>query len=227
MFYMFHHLPKCGGSSFRQFLEGVFTIHHDYIGRGGPIKNPKRMAQYLRNVPDLSKLSETDCLAGHYRQPGTNLRARYPDLENHAHRKFSIIRDPFETARSGVYFGIQRGRIPADLTPAKTAARILERSAFLSRTLGIRAQDEIDVVLNRYWFIAPLDRIDDAARVIETTTGRRGPPVGRIKITEKRNDPLPAGLEAEFREKAALDYAVFERAVARFDAFYRAAKYGS
>ncbi len=216
MFYLFHHMPKCGGTSFNVFLESVFKVRRDYIGRGGPKANPKRMEDFLSKVPSLETIKPHVCLAGHYNLPGTFLWERYPNLENFEHRKFTVLRDPFETARSGVYFGMKRGKIAEDLSPRTVSKRILKRANYFARVLGVSNESEIDKVLDRYWFVAPLTRVEDAAKLIEQTIGKKGPEIGRTNTTSKPQE-IDVELAREFRDASALDYAIYERASKRFD----------
>lgn len=218
MFYMFHHLPKCGGTSFNKFLAEVFNLTTDYHNPGGPKADKAEWQKYVQSPLRFSKFSEKDCIAGHYNLKEIYLWVRYPQLESLEHRKFSIIRDPFSAAVSGMYFNIKRGRTQEAQDRTELEDRVLARAYYFSRMLGISSEDEIDSVLNKYWFIAPLDRVDEAARMLEMATGNKGPNVGRHNTTKKPKDGLRDTLEADFRDKAKLDYAIYNRCVARFDA---------
>lgn len=200
MFYMFHHIPKCGGTSFNRFLESVFDVTRDYHPPNGPKAEPEAFQEYIDRPIDLGALGNNDCISGHYNMDRIFLYDRYPDLESLPHRKFSIVREPFAAALSGVYFAMKRGRIPA-LTPEQIADRVLRRSRYIAKVFGVRHLDEIDEVFDRYWFIAPLERIGDAAKVIETARGLRGSPIGITNTTEKIIDVDVGDLRAVFTKR--------------------------
>lgn len=221
MFFMFHHIPKCGGTSFNAFLGSVFRLHLDYHNPGGPARDQKKFRRYLQNPLDLGSYSYRDCVAGHYNLDSIFLWQRYPRLDELEHRKFSILRDPFDAALSGVYFNIKRGVATPDPSPEDLERRVLQRAGYFARVFGIEDEGRIEQVLERYWFVAPLDRIADAAQIIQVATGRNGLSVGRANVTKRPADLPPSGLEMEFRGRAALDYAIFDRVCSRFEDFIR------
>ena len=105
---------------------------------------------------------------------------------------------------------------------AEIGRRILRRANIMSRMLGITDEDHIDPVLDRYWFVSPLDRLDAAARIIEDETGCQGGPVERVNITKKPESEPDLELERRFRDRSALDVALYARACARFERFLAA-----
>ena len=84
--YVFHHIPKCGGTSVLNVLESWFIVIRDY--RSG----------HTNNYPDkvnLERLRSAHCLCGHFELPGYFLQQRYPEvLLSDRYRVFSMIRDP-------------------------------------------------------------------------------------------------------------------------------------
>lgn len=214
MFYLFHHIPKCGGTSFNQFLKSIFNVTPDRpIGWKG---NPEKLDNFCANPIDLHKLSARDCVTGHYNLPRIRLWTRYPELESIEHRKFSVIRDPADAAISGAFFNAKRGKIPHD----KIQKHALARVGFIPATLGIKSEADIDAVLDRYWFMAPLQHIDVAAGLLENATGRKGAEVGQINTTSKPvSMDFLDNIREEFEKRAVLDYAIYRRACKRFEEF--------
>ena len=208
MFYMFHYIPKCGGTSFNLFLDSVFDVIRYYHSLGGLKKNSALFEKYQNRPVDLPSLNEGMCISGHYNLESIFLWQRYPQLKTLPHKKFSVIRKPFATAKSGVYLNIKRG-IFGTTSLEENRRRVLNRSNFFAKTLGIRSEDKIDTVLDRYWFIAPLDQIDTATRLIEEDTVRKGNPVEQVNTTAKSKDELDLELDQEFRIRSVLDYAIY------------------
>lgn len=175
MFYLFHHVPKCGGTSFNAFLETIFKTHDDYSYLGkqlDPVKRPEEFEKHRTTKLDLAEMGPEDCVAGHFGLPGVFLWERYPDLETLPHRKFTIIRDPFDAAKSGVRFAIKRGRLSEDLTPAAKTRLLLRRSEMFGKILGINSVEAIDDVMSKFWLVAPLEKIDSAAQIIARAAGK-------------------------------------------------------
>jgi len=219
MFYFFHHMPKCGGTSFNAFLRSLFAVHRDYHV-GNLNSHPKAFRKYQEHPLDLGTFGPGDCLAGHYNMPGIYLWERYPDLDRFDVRLFTILRDPYEAAESGIRFGMKRGWYSPSMDEKQKNDLLLRRATFISRTLGVKDESQIPGVLDRYWFVVPLDRIDQAARIIEQDVGRTGVPVGRVNVTERQETDFSDAIRQEFRARAALDFSLYEAAKRRFEVFW-------
>lgn len=215
VFYLFHHMPKCGGTSFRAFLNSVFKVHNDYVGTD-PQTDPERFQEFGARPLDLAPMTPRDCIVGHYNIDGIRLHERFPDLERRKHRKFSILREPLDAARSGIRYNIKRGLLPASIPEKDLHAMLLRRATYFARTFGVKSEADLPGLFDRYWFIAPLDRIDHAMRIIETRTGRKGKMPPRLNTTSARGDALPDDVAAEFKERAYLDYRIYDLARLRF-----------
>lgn len=218
MFYFFHHMPKCGGTSFNAFLRSIFTVHRDYH-LGNAQSHPKAFQKYRSAPLDLAAFGPEDCVAGHYNMPGIYLWERYPDLFGMEKRMFTILRDPYEAAESGVRFGIKRGWYNAAASDKQKNELLLRRTHFISKAMGVTDEAQIPEVLDRYWFVAPLEQIAQAARILETETGKTGAPVERINVTELEGAGFSQDIREQFRHRAALDFKLYDAAVRRFETF--------
>ncbi|MEM6846856.1 MAG: hypothetical protein AAF580_02125 [Pseudomonadota bacterium] len=215
MFYLFHHMPKCGGTSFTAYLESIFRVLDDYHNPGGPKADLQRFDRFVRSPKKLRNLTSNHCVAGHYNLDRIFLWERYPELEEIEHRKFSVLRHPFDTARSGAYFSVKRGRAEP-FGESELLSRMLGRKNFFAKTLGIRDANQVDEVLSRYWFVAPLDQLKDAVKILESTTGRSGIEVPFSNTTDKPHLVSVEALRKRFAEANPLDHLIYERAVERF-----------
>lgn len=210
-------MPKCGGTSFRKFLDSMFNLHADYH-TGSNVSHPEKFKKYINKPVDLDLLGKNDCLVGHYNSEGIRLWQRYPTLNNYKHKKFTILRDPLETAISGVKFGIKRGWYDENMSQETKEKLLLGRASYFSQTLGIKTKFDIDDVMNKYWFIAPLDKLDLAARLIAVETGKEPKPVGKYNVTMLQDDFINKELQEKFIEEAALDTHIYKRCISRFEA---------
>jgi hypothetical protein len=220
MFYLFHHMPKCGGTSFKKFLKTVFNLHLDYHP-GLRKTHPREFQEYQASPEDLNKFTTCDCLAGHYNLPGVRLWERYPELEDIPHKKFCILRDPLETAKSGVKFGIRVGW--ADINMSKEIKRdlLLRRVRYFVDALGIEDESDAERVLDKYWFVAPLDKIDYAAHLIASEIGNDYVPIECLNTTPSMDDFFEEELLNEFSNQSTLDLYVYSLCVSRFNQLYK------
>ena len=147
-FWMFWHMPKCGGSSFTEILEKIFAVKKDYHPED---RTSLEYKEYLLNPIDLNKLNFKNCLIGHYNIEGIKLWQRYPDIERLKPIIFTILRDPLETAVSGVRFGIQKGWINKDLNQIELDKIFLGRSKYFSNVFGIKKSEEVHILKKLIW----------------------------------------------------------------------------
>lgn len=218
MFYLFHHMPKCGGTSFAAFLRSVFRVHSDYVGADHQQERDKFEA-YIRKPLELGSMTPKDCVIGHYNLRGIFLPERYPHLTRLEHRKFSILRDPFEAAESGIRYGIMQGWLAPDMSESQRIDLLLRRANYFSRVFGVTSKDQIENLFSQYWFIAPLDRMEHVMRIIEGETGKQGNRPTQLNQTKRPQEPSSPNLVEAFYERSTLDYVLYDQAKLRFGAF--------
>lgn len=212
-------MPKCAGTSFSNFLRSVFDVRADYVG-GDHVAEPERFEKFKSHPFNVRKFTSRDCLVGHYNLKGIYLWERYPMLEETPHRKFSIIRDPWEAAKSGIRYGVHKGWLPPDMPEGERIDRIMRRANYFSRVFGVKKESEIDGLFEKYWFIAPMDRIDHAMEVIRREAGREGIPLNHLNKTSSLDEKcVSQEIVDDFREASRLDYAIYERARLQFGKF--------
>lgn len=147
-FWFFWHMPKCGGTSFVRALSDSLKVMRDYhpVDRSGDAYK-----RYVKNPFKLSEFSRADCLVGHYNVKGIQLWQRYPDLFQFSPRIFTILRDPVDTAVSGVRFGMQNGWISSDASQDSLDRLFLGRSHYFSNVFGISKSSEIAILQDLLW----------------------------------------------------------------------------
>lgn len=212
MFYLFHHMLKCGETTFRMFLRTVFTVHNDFPGTD-PQTDPQRFSDFISNTFNLSKMTSRDCLVGHYNINRIRLEQRWPELEATPHKKFTILREPLEAARSGLCYKIKRAFLSDSMSKLEEYERLLKRANYFTRVFGITNEAELPALFNRYRFIA---RIDHVLRLIGCETGRKGQQPPRLNTTIADNSEFPQDLVEEFHQRSQLDYKLYDIARLRF-----------
>ena len=120
--FVFHHLPRCGGTSLRKSLGTCKNVYTDYRILWGKLYPPKY---------DLTKLGKDDCLAGHFELEGRHIFQRYPAIETDRRYKiFSFIRDPLDLCISLYYYQMKRGQ--------PTEGNIRDFIFFLNKTIWLK-----------------------------------------------------------------------------------------
>lgn len=203
---VFHHLPKCGGTSVLRLLSSWFSLVPDY--RQG-------WTSGYQHRLNLDRLTPKHCLCGHFELEGHHLAQRYPGLlENSGFWVFSFIRDPLEVKMS-----LYRYETKNNVTKPRTIEKHLStRKNYLAGVLGV-GRDDFKNVLDKYAFIGVLE---ESALSVELLAwllkkNKAGLPwENKTSIDEKRSqDTLPDQMVQQFKEENDLDYAIYNYAVER------------
>ena len=95
--YIFHHLPKCAGTSVNHALANWFWVlkEHPHVnGTNGTIRHRRNLAA-LRNC---------HCLSGHFDVDGKYLHQLHPEvLQSSRFKLFTFVRNPLQTKISLFY----------------------------------------------------------------------------------------------------------------------------
>jgi hypothetical protein len=83
-----------------------------------------------------------------------------PSLTDAVIESSLYLREPLQTAISGLKFGVKRGWYDQNMSREVKEKLLLERASYFSITLGIEKKSDAEKVMDKYWFIAPLDKID-------------------------------------------------------------------
>lgn len=207
--YVFHHIPKCGGTSLNQALAHWFTVIPDY-----------RMGYTDQYPPktDVSKLRSTHCLCGHFEMEGQFLHQRYPEvLQGDRFRLFTFIRDPLELQLSLFrYVQIHNPK------PNRTLENHLAlRPNYIASLLPATAENYKDV-LDRYFFIGLLEQGQESLDLLAQKIGKPSQTLPYVNETRsphsQKEIPLSDEAIARFHQENALDYLIYQYCLERFDA---------
>jgi len=197
---VFHHLPKCAGTSLVDALGHYFRIVRDY-------RQPNRPggASGYCLPHNLATLSPKDLLCGHFEFPGVHLFERYPGIAAHPedYFLFTFLREPLELKCSLLRYEGEK----------VTIDRLLERPNYMASCLGV-VKEDLEEVLRRYDFIGSVESMKDDFPMLLENLGFPGPVrvnVSRLNRTGNKGFELsPRHLE-RFREVNSLDYHLYSR----------------
>lgn len=205
---VFHHLPKCGGTSVLKMLAGWFKLIPDYR-QGWTVSHQARL--------NIDALTPEHCLCGHFELDGYHLAQRYPGLlENPRFWTFSFIRDPLEVKMSLFRYEMKNNVGNKSRTIEK---HLSTRKNYLTGVLGVD-RDSYKELLDKYAFIGVLEESDLSVELLAwlLAKNKAGLPWENktLESGKRSQDALPDQLIQKFKEENELDYAIYNYAVDRF-----------
>jgi hypothetical protein len=206
--YVYHHIPKCGGTSLLDVLEHWFSVRRDY--RQG-------WAQEFHPPVDLSTLDGRHCLCGHFDGADARLERRYPAvIGSPRFRLFTVVREPLALVLSLYRWEGQMGIRRDDVLERY----LIDHVGFLADALGATAENWPEV-LARYFFIGLLERLEASVDLLAKCIGKPRVPLPRLNATDPyarapHRRRLSAGAIARFRAANRLDEAIYAACVQRF-----------
>ena len=204
--YIFHHIPKCAGTSAVDALSNWFIIIKDYSKGWRGIDNPRKYKNFCDNPIKIDKLRNYHLLVGHYPLEGSFLYQRYPKIiEDTRFKIFTFIRDPLELQISLYYYEIRNKRIPPNEFLEK---RLLLRKNYIAARMPC---DEFNYQekLDRYFFIGLVERYQESFNSLAELIKK---PYIKLKVYNnafKSPMKLSENFISEFKEVNKLDYQIY------------------
>ena len=208
--YVFHHIPKCGGTSMEKVLARWFI----YV--------PDHRTGWSSSIPDrvnLRKLRSGHCLVGLYDSEGYYLHQRYPEMLTPGRfRLITLVRDPLQVRLSLYYYGKKR---KAGLYNRlnKLEDHVFSGSNYLAGRFPATLENYKEVI-DRYFFVGILEQAQASLDILAHMIGKPPRKFPWENATRQSNGPasdeLSDELVAKFREQNSLDYLVYDYCVQKF-----------
>ncbi len=199
--YIFHHIPKCGGTSFMYGLRALFYIVKDY--------KTTHLSKTISKPVDVDKLRHFQCLSGHFHVPGIYLHERYPKaLTEKKFKVFTILRDPLQTKISLYY-----SQIRTNMQPKKM--NLEEHLLYEPNWMAARfpcTQENYKEVLDRYFFIGILEQPQASLDKLVALMNKKLIKLPLENATERDQEELNISPEIieEFKKLNYLDYLIYD-----------------
>lgn len=204
MKYIFHHIPKCGGTSMKKAFGGWFRCRNDYRP---PWSTGRRLARFAARTVDLERLREDSMVCGHFEVESIHLHQRYPQVIGHpGFRLITFVREPLSLRLSLLRHEAQHGRISGD-EPVREL--LLERPNWLARRFPCDAGG-VDDVLERYFFIGISEESQAGFDWLARALAKQPVTLPRRNRSRPLDFDITADLEDEFRQVHHLDYRIYE-----------------
>ena len=207
--YVFHHLPRCGGTSLRTSLKELKNIYNDYrLGWGSlyPIKYP------------ISRFDHKDCLAGHFETEGNFLFQRYPEIfYNRRFIVFTFIRHPLSLSISNYYYRLKQGeKVDPDIR-----VHLQKTVNYLANVLNVNSQN-YKKILDRYDFIGIFEEYDESLAQLSTLLGSES--LNEKNINKAKTNDLLNSITQEdidnFKKQNELDFEIYKYCLNRFNSTF-------
>jgi len=208
--YIYQHVPKCGGTSFRVACLHYFAEIHEVPPSRDDIA---AWETYQKNKPDFSKLPPNTIITGHLIHDGTRPRERYAEeISRGGVRILTILRDPLARLVSLYHFAQQNGRE----MPVTLEERLRRTRNPISRNLGFDGSNA-EEFLRGFFLVGLTERLQDTIDLLAHSIGREPIQVSRENAAkeQRKADVSPEALE-RFRANNRTDFELYNTAVAIF-----------
>lgn len=204
--YVFHHLPRCGGTSLRSSIMESKKVFNDYrLGWGAiyPFKYP------------LSKFGKNDCLSGHFELEGYHIFQRYPEIySNKRFKLFTFIRNPLDLSISYYFYRLKMEQdVDTDIRN-----HLLKNKNYLSNVLNVNSKN-YKKILDRYDFIGIFEEYDESLAQLSTLL--RSESLNKKNINKAKTNDLLNSITQEdidnFKKQNKLDFEIYKYCLNRFN----------
>lgn len=219
--FIFNHIPKCAGTSFKHVLRNWFYIVYDYAPNEGDFLNKEEYSNsfqfYLDNSKNIKKCKPWVILVGHYHVSEFSLRSRYPTvfLEDR-YKLITFVRDPLKQKISMYFFSKKMNY--SFVEGYSLEDFLLLYPNLLAASLGCTIEN-FKVVLNRYFFIGVVEKYEYSISQLAKKLNRKTPlSIPKSNISKKVHESIPIDKEflLRFSELNKLDYLIYDYIIERY-----------
>ncbi len=212
--YIFHHIPKCAGTSAVDALSNWFIVVKDYPPGWSDRNNSKVYEKFCSSPKKINKLKDYHLLAGHYHVKNSFLHQRYPIfLEDRHYRIFTFLREPLELQISLYYYEIRNKIIPSDESLEK---RLLLRKNYIAAIIPC---DEFNYKekLDYYFFIGLVEKYQESFDKLAELLDKPKLKLKTYNESLRTKRKLSQNFISQFKELNQLDYQVYNYAKKKYE----------
>lgn len=214
---VYQHIPKCGGTAFREACGRMFPVLHEPKCGEGPFREADGGGASAMNglLADLS-LGEAEIvmITGHYVHDGVRPWERFAEWRESGQELelLTVLREPLGRVISSFNFRKQRERkVPQTLEDWVGRKRNTQ-----ARYLGYDG-GSAEEFLQRYGFVGITEQLQVSVDLLAVQLGCESTEVEQTNVTSRKQAELSAELVDKFRERNELDYKLYEAGLAWLD----------
>lgn len=208
--YIYQHVPKCGGTSFRTACRSFFTEVRDVP----PSKDDlEAWEAFCRNKVDFSTLGRDTIITGHLIHEGLRPRERYAqEIADGRAQIVTVLREPLSRLISGYAYALRFGETP----PVTLEQRVRKTKNPMSRFLGFDGSNA-EAFLKSFFLVGLTEHLQATVDLLAKSAGKESVEVPRANVSKERArlEVSPEAAEV-FRVNNAQDYELYETAARIF-----------
>jgi len=202
--YIFHHIPKCAGTSGVDSLTKWFVVIKDYPKTWNSLDCQK----FCDHPKNLNELKYYHLLVGHYKLDCSFLHVRYPSaLTDSNYRVFTFLRNPLELQISLYYWELSRDKNIYDNRPLEEV--LLMRPNYIAKTIPCNSSN-YKSILERYFYIGFVEKYQESFDCLAELIDKPKVDLKTYNKVSRRKTELSSNFISEFKEINSLDYEIYD-----------------